>query len=323
MFKNSPSEMKPEVEKLRGFFRGVIEDNEDPLKMGRCRIRVFGLHTKKTIKTETDGIPTNELPWFEPCLPIIEGSISGFGMWSVPVQGSHVMVFFENENPQLGRYFASLPGIPSEKSSINDATLTDGFKDPDNQYPVTNRIGESDYHRLSRGISSQTLVTTKNSNRDTNVQKAYGGTWSEPQSPYNARYPHNFVFTTHGGITIELDSTPGSKRFHIYHPSNTYIEVDNNGVMVIRNNDNKYVITLGDNNKHVYGNDNQTVDNNKTVKVKGNEDTEIAGNERKKVEGNVSIQVTGTADVTVTGDVTVQGGNDITVQSGNKIHLNP
>ena len=217
MLKNVPSDLQIEPDKLFGFYRGVVEDNNDPLKAGRVRIRVFGLHTEKKSKDETEGIPTEELPWAEPCLSITEGSISGFGVWSVPLQGSHVMVFFENANPFQPRYFASMPGIPESKSSLKKTQVTsplaaskkDGFRDPDGAYPVQDRLGEPDVHRLARGVKAETLVTTKEENLDTAIQVAYGGSWDEPNPFYRARYPHNFVFTTHGGLTVDPE--------HPYH----------------------------------------------------------------------------------------------------------
>ena len=89
---------------LKGFYRGVVEDNLDPEKRGRVRARIWGIHTKTKIKTKAEGIPTAELPWCEPCLPIMEGGISGFGMFGVPVPGAHIMLFFENDNINQPRY---------------------------------------------------------------------------------------------------------------------------------------------------------------------------------------------------------------------------
>ena len=47
------------------WFQGVVEDRFDPLKLGRVRVRILGLHTdnKKLI-------PTEDLPWAFPISPI-------------------------------------------------------------------------------------------------------------------------------------------------------------------------------------------------------------------------------------------------------------
>ena len=40
------------------WWQGVVEDRQDPLKLGRCRVRIAGGHTH--IKME---VPTADLPW--------------------------------------------------------------------------------------------------------------------------------------------------------------------------------------------------------------------------------------------------------------------
>ena len=45
---------------LDGFvwFIGVVETLEDPLNVGRCKVRIFGWHDKNT-----DEVPIEDLPW--------------------------------------------------------------------------------------------------------------------------------------------------------------------------------------------------------------------------------------------------------------------
>jgi len=309
MLKNPPKDLQLEIEKLTGFHRGVVEDNNDPLKAGRVRVRIHGLHSPKTIKKELDGIPTNELPWAEPVMPIHEGSVSGFGIWSIPVQGSHVMCFFENNNPMKPMYFGSMPGIPESKESYDndsrDTVKTDGFKDPDGEYPTNQRLGEPDVHRLARGKSEGTLVETKNNNRDISVSTALGGNWSEPKSPFASKYPHNHVIATHGGLTIELDSTPGASRIHIYHPSNSFIEIDNDGNMVVKNNAEKYEIVTQGKNVHIKQQRNITIDGDSKKKIEGDEIIEIGGNKTVQIDGNETDEIVGTLNITVTGNATL------------------
>jgi phage baseplate assembly protein gpV len=349
MIKNSIRDIKFNVEKLTGFYRGVVEDNKDPLKAGRVRVRIHGLHTPKKIKSETEGIPTNELPWAEPCMPIHEGSVSGFGAWAVPLQGSQVMLFFENENASQPRYFASMPGIPESQNqySINDEETSnkEGFRDPDGEYPVEGRLEEPDFHRLSRGVSDETLVTTKNQNRAVGVQTALGGNWSEPQSPYAAQYPHNHVIATHGGITIELDSTPGSTRLHLYHPSNSYIEIDNDGNMVVRNNTEKYEIVAGGKNIYIKQQRNITVGQTSrkaiggdegievlgskveeitgdfTQRIGGNKSEEIDGNKSEEIDGNKSSEIGGSKTEEIGGSKTEDIGGSKTEDIGGSLNI--
>jgi len=340
MLKNSPSDMTVEIEKLYGFYRGVVEDNEDPEKAGRVRVRVWGIHTVNKLKSTEDGIPTDELPWAEPCLPVVEGGVSGFGQWSVPLQGSMVMMFFENGNLLQPRYFAVLPGIPTTKSyytdnsdespnnlfaqidhAANPASVGTGtknpkqfgFQDPDKKYPLTTRLNEPDVHRLARGVSDETLVTTKNENRDIGIETALGGTWDEPESPYAAQYPHNFVLATHGGITIEYDSTPGATRINIYHPSNSYIEIDNTGNMVVRNEGQKYEISMVGKNIHIKQDKNETIDANHKRKVGGNEQVEIVGNREVEIDGDKSEKIEGNKSEDIEGNKSEEIGGNLNI----------
>jgi hypothetical protein len=246
-------------------------------------------------------------------MPIHEGSVSGYGTWAVPLQGSQVMLFFENGNPSRPMYFASLPAIPESKKqySNNSRTTTrhDGFKDPDGKYPENNRLGEPDAHRLARGLSNDTLVETKNNNRDTGVSIAGGGTWDEPVSPYNTQYPHNYVIATHGGIVIELDSTEGSKRININHPSNTFIEIDNDGNMVVKNAKEKYEIVAEGKNIHINNQRNLTIDGSATKKIGGSETVDIDGSKTDTIGGSKIENITGSKNETITGSKTETVGS--------------
>ena len=83
--------------RLYGIFRGVVENNIDPKKAGRCQIRIFGVHTDNKEVDLLDSVPTKNLIWAQPCTPIF-GGISGVGIYGVPCQGAHVFLFFENGN---------------------------------------------------------------------------------------------------------------------------------------------------------------------------------------------------------------------------------
>ena len=60
-------------EKFKWYF-GVVEDRNDPLKLGRLRVRWHGVHTE-----DLDKIPTKKLPWATPINPINSAMISGVG----------------------------------------------------------------------------------------------------------------------------------------------------------------------------------------------------------------------------------------------------
>ena len=300
--KNDLNYLKQDDNKYHGIYRGVVEDRNDPEKLGRCKIRVIGIHDILNTKNQQEGILTKELPWAEAAMGLLEGSISGFGLWSVPLQGSHVFLFFENGNMMQPRYFATAPGKPELKSNIKE-----GFNDPDGVYPLEDKLKVSDFHRLARAEKlEKTNVQHKNDNLDKTINTAVGNQWDEPQSYYNATYPDNIVLATHTGISIELDTTPNKQRIHVYHPSNTYIEIDVDGNMIIRNANNRFDIIDKNEKKHVKeernatvsGDEIELVEGNKTSKVDINKTETVLGDRKRTVNGAETVNISSTQTIT-------------------------
>jgi hypothetical protein len=220
MIKNEPNEIKQISEKFYGIYRGVIEDDNptnssgDKLQDGRVRIRVWGLHTKN----KTD-IPTDNLPLAQPAYPVVIGSITGKGMWSVPVQGTHVFVFFENGDHMQPRYFATAPGIePDDKPDSSE-----GFADPDGIYPLTDLMGEADMNRLMWSQEEYPDATA--------WENITEGTFPECRpiltekkfepGPHVVTYPNNFVMETRGENKGTLEINDNATL--LYHNGSSYI----------------------------------------------------------------------------------------------------
>jgi hypothetical protein len=47
------------------WFIGVVEALDDPLKVGRCKLRIFGWHDK-----DVDSLSTTDLPWAYALVPV-------------------------------------------------------------------------------------------------------------------------------------------------------------------------------------------------------------------------------------------------------------
>ncbi len=47
------------------WFVGMVVDTDDPLKLGRARVRVFGRHS-----FDEDVLPTHQLPWAQALAPL-------------------------------------------------------------------------------------------------------------------------------------------------------------------------------------------------------------------------------------------------------------
>ena len=135
------------------WWTGVVEDRADPLKLGRCRVRILGYHTDKK-----DNIPTNTLPWATPSQPITSGAMNGIGSTPMgPVEGTWVFGFFrDGNNAQDPVMIGTFGGIPEAGP---DPTL--GFNDPKGIYPQELYLNEPDTNRLARG-SGKLPVGKKN-----------------------------------------------------------------------------------------------------------------------------------------------------------------
>ena len=80
-----------DVNHIDGIFRGIVEDNDDPLNLCRLRVRVPYLNG---MPDSPDGIPTDGLPWAAACIPY---GGPGYGQVLIPEVGSTVWVMFENQ----------------------------------------------------------------------------------------------------------------------------------------------------------------------------------------------------------------------------------
>ena len=56
------------------WFTGVVEDRDDPDKLGRVRVRCVGYHTD-----DVNKIPTADLPWAWVMMPTTTSSMGGLG----------------------------------------------------------------------------------------------------------------------------------------------------------------------------------------------------------------------------------------------------
>ena len=108
------------------WFIGVVEDRNDPLELGRVRVRCLGYHSENLSE-----IPTSSLPWAHVMHPTTDPAMHGMGKTpSFLVEGGWVCGFFrdsgENQQPVV---IGTLPGIPETPGGI-EQTYTKGFNDP-------------------------------------------------------------------------------------------------------------------------------------------------------------------------------------------------
>jgi hypothetical protein len=220
---------------------GVVEDINDPIQIGRVRVRCYGYHT-----SDKGQIPTDQLPWAIPVNPVTGASISGVGESPTGlVQGSWVIGFFiDGERAQEPAILGSIAAAPYET-----AEGSIGFNDPDEEFP--RYVFESDVNRLARG--TQTKSYTPDS------------TISEPSDPFAAQYPYNHVMETRSGHVKEYDDTPDAERIREVHKSGTFYQVHPDGTISTHVVKDRFTVIANDDSVHVKGDVNIIVDGNLNI----------------------------------------------------------
>ena len=301
---------------LDGFvwFTGVVENRNDPAKLGRVQVRCLGYHTEDLI-----DIPSKDLPWAHIMMPVTDPSMQGLGNSpSFLTEGTWVVGFFrdamEKQQPVI---MGSLPGVPQVV-----ADKTKGFNDPNGKYPGTithsnHTIEESDVSRLAQGQTSEThlslqkrranvwekipTATKPNLSTVSTTSKAETlSTFSEPDpkglkvdtSPYtSAEYPYNHVYESESGHITEIDDTPGGERLYRQHKSGTYEEIVADGTKTVKVFGDNYELTAGANNVFVKGNINLTCSGTKRERIDGDYILEVGGDFTRKIHKNEQVKI--------------------------------
>lgn len=289
------------------FYRGVVEDNNDPEKLGRLRVRIFGLHTD-----DKELLPTENLPWSEVAHSLEGGFISGIGKSYVAKQGTFVWCFLDGGNEDKAVVFASCPGISQTKE--------DGaFSDPSGEFPLDDRLGESDFNRLARGDNTAETPSEKalQEGRVTGVSTASGSSWDEPQSTSeNAQYPFNNVTETSSGHVIQIDDTQGNERIQIFHKSGSYVELKPDGAVVIKSAADTYEISKGNYKQNVALSADITVNADKSEMIGGALNATIGKDETIEIGGQHDLTVGKSSSISISESGLYNAGQDVTIKAG-------
>ena len=276
------------------WFVGVVEDRDDPVQLGRLRVRVFGHHTddKSKIKTE-------DLPWAQVMNGVQSASVGGLGFSPTGiVEGTWVIGFFmDGERAQEPVVMGTLPGIPSDFPDTSK-----GFNDPTGTYPKN--VDDSDVNTAAREdtCADHPARLLKNANRvnddGTEVQyptarppkipsvaedrsqpyyKLYAWKERPAADDVDSWYPYNHVRETESGHLEEFDDTPGNSRYHRFHPSGSYEEILNDGTRTVK----------------IIGEDNEIVVQGKNMYIGGDWNVTVEGTKRELIKGNYHLEVEG------------------------------
>lgn len=228
-----------ETQSFTPFF-GFVENVLDPQKDGRIQVRVVGYNS------DNPGIlPTSSLKWFS--------AIGGMG--------------------------ASLGGVGDSPTGYLVGSLVFGFyldKNLQEGIVLGSVVGQGDVSSLATGNGGP-VVDSKRSSKVTGVPDSRGGTWDQPDIPYETSYPDSRVLTTKSGHAIEYDDTPGAERISTFHKSGSYKEYLPSGDIVSRHVGSSYEINVED----------------KKILINGDWDVYVNGDYRLNVGGEFYCKVGG------------------------------
>jgi len=311
------------------WFVGVVEDRQDPKKLGRVRVRCLGYHSENI-----SDLPTSDLPWAHPMNPVTSATVSGLGQTPLGmVEGTWVVGFFQDaDEAQQPIIIGTLPGVPS---SLPTKGAGKGFQDRLNaNYP---KYTETDVNRLAVNDADNPhpSLTIRKADRATNIGRADfnpvdlnlansvplqlagddGKNFNEPETTYKSQYPYNHVYESEAGHIVEIDDTPNSERIHERHSTGTGYEINEFGDKVQRVKRDNYEIISNDHFAHIKGTHNTTVDGGVRVFVNAN----------ATADSNYTIQVGRNANVNIQvdkGEVNVHAADgNINMKSGRSINM--
>ena len=270
---------------MTNLWYGIVENNYDPEFLGRVQVRIVGKHTEnRTDATAQDYLPVTDLPWAQ---TLQYGTvISNQGGFTIPKNGTVVIVSFMDEDEQLPIILGSVPKLVE---ALPD--FTQGFTDPNGENPTEDSVGVSPISNYATGQPVPDGVTKKLNEVETGIN-CIDESWDEPETPFSPVYPYNQVIQN-GEEVFELDATPGAERINLQHDTGTFKEIHPDGVQVTKIKGKEYLIVEGDRNVLIKGGSNITVQG-----ISRHEASDI------KMEG-ATVEFTGTTSITVDTDGTL------------------
>jgi len=94
------------------WFLGRVISIDDPLELGRVKVRIFGIHSESI-----EDIPEADLPWAQTVIPVTEGGSSGIGAnVGIKEQAQVYGIFLDGKTSQLPLVLGSIPKVESKAS---------------------------------------------------------------------------------------------------------------------------------------------------------------------------------------------------------------
>ena len=310
---------------LDGFvwFIGVVEDNNDPDKLGRVKVRAYGHHSQ-----DLNNIPLELLPWATVMAPTNDTSMQGQGSFRKLEPGTWVVGFFlDAEEKQQPVVMGTLKGKPN--SAPNKLV---GFNDPNESNPTTKKSNsnhgtlvdkdgkEYDYSTDDKHIESDVNRLARNETvtwidgEDYNLSHSVIGS---KDKLYDAE-THKIGRTEKVQIANTTDEKTDSGYIEWNEPTSPYAaSYPNNNVMETSSGHIKeYDDTSGQERIHEYHKAGTFYeidkDGNKVTRVVGNNYDIIAGTNYVKVRGDVNLTIDSNCKTRIKGNYDIEVDGDKT-----------
>lgn len=303
---------------LDGFvwWMGVVESRQDPMGLGRCRVRIFGWHS-----ASLSDIPSEHLPWAHPVFQ------AGNPAFSTPKESEMVFGFFaDGRNAQVPMIMGIIPHYAVDQADgnngFNDVRPLDTIKVAPKKVvsrtyktdgtgitigeanTANTEVLESLRHPTAKemnkpsitGLARNSLVTdhviySRRTKGSVFIKTANSMRFKEPNPAYSPKYPYNNAFESESGHSLEFDDTPGDERVTLAHRSGSFMEYYPTGTKVEEITKNNFKIVMSDDHVHIMGKAFVTIDSDVYIRSAGDIYLESGNDLNVKVSGQMNLSV--------------------------------
>lgn len=314
-------------------FRARVVDRNDPMGLGRVRIRALGFHTDDVEQLPTDALPWSTVVYPPSATPVI--SPPGIGDWVV----GH---FSDGQNAQQpmvtgmtptqggGGYADDLgddgpsPLASRPSPAVSNSAGPDGVGTTQTSEPAAAATGAGT-PGAATGAKPPGIANAE-ADAKTGIPDGAGGTMDEPTSSYAAVYPYNQAQVSESGHSLEIDDTPGAERVDVRHRTGSGMEFNPGGDMNVKVINNKNEFITGNLIQSVTGGQILSVGQGLNVQTSGGSGVILmvdggGGIDITVTGGDVKINVTGNVDVEATGNITQKCAGSMTLESAGPMVL--
>jgi len=143
---------------IQRWFLGVVVNIQDPLRAGRIKVRIYGIHNG-----DVNEVPERSLPWAQVVTPTTEDGVSGLGRSLGIKPGAQVFgVFMDGIQSQVPLVLGSTPRFESGERTNhgfeNDSTVrTESNRDIKDTISTIALVGESNAEKAFNFLISHSF----------------------------------------------------------------------------------------------------------------------------------------------------------------------